>query len=361
MKISKKKQKAGRNSLQNQTDITNNNFGITEERTREIIKEMADSGAFVPTKEAYEKMAKRLDFFENIFISRINNVDGVHNAFGDPYFQFLLRDSIRAVGSTDEVDDYKLLSELLTCHIEKGQNPSIKASVKKAIDTIGMIDMTDLCALTVSHAVSKFVPEHGSCYEGLKRLDLFFSEIINQELPLGNEWQENLEILGAIRILPIGNLIKIADNYKDKLNGYTCIGINKESDDYKKAIRLLIEAGIDTDILMNHELLDGYVRLSVSQKDCIEKLYRQKEGKKVYIGEKEKEQLYEVWDLYSTDIELQKVVNKKFEEMWDSFENLRTISKWWDLIPEAFRITKVGSTLAHINAKRCDPTLPDLV
>lgn len=54
------------------------------------------------------------------------------------------------------------------------------------------------------------------------------------------------------------------------------------------------------------------------------------------------------------------VVNS-FMERWDSFENLKRVREWYDSIEPGFEITRVGAILAHINAKRCDPHIPDLV
>ena len=65
--------------------------------------------------------------------------------------------------------------------------------------------------------------------------------------------------------------------------------------------------------------------------------------------------------LYEKNEKLQKEVDKKFMDMWDSFESLKKVHDFWDSIPTSYDITQVGRILAHTNAKRCNPSLPDLL
>lgn len=65
--------------------------------------------------------------------------------------------------------------------------------------------------------------------------------------------------------------------------------------------------------------------------------------------------------MYEKNEKLQKEVDKKFMDMWDSFESLKKVHDFWNSIPTSYDITQVGRILAHTNAKRCDPSLPDLL
>ena len=361
MDKNKQMQKAGDNSTQNQIDTVVVNQGITEQRTREIFDEMFQLERKNYTIEAFQTAKNRIGEFEKILIPRMSSINGAFNSFADPYFQFLLRDTQKVASSTEKEDDYRLLSELLVCHIQKGDERSIKANVKMAIDIVDLIEQTDLCALTVAHAVTRYVPMNCFCRDGLKTLDDLFGKLIYRELPSGNEWQENLDMLGAIRISSPNQLKKMRDYYFELLNGYTCVGIKKESDDYKKALKILNEANLDGNYLVDHELLDGYVRIPTSAKDSIDKLLIE-DGKLVRpIKEDEKRSLHKVWELYSTDTNLANGVNKKFRDSLSEYTNLMKLAEWWDSIPEAFRVTPLGNTLAHTNAKRCDQRIPDLL
>lgn len=69
----------------------------------------------------------------------------------------------------------------------------------------------------------------------------------------------------------------------------------------------------------------------------------------------------EVWNMYSQDPMLKKQAEENFMNIWDSYEYLHALKLWWDDIPQSFDITQVGRILAQTNAKRCDPSLPDLL
>ena len=44
----------------------------------------------------------------------------------------------------------------------------------------------------------------------------------------------------------------------------------------------------------------------------------------------------------------------------DGYPSLNKISKWYDSLPNTFKITHVGGALEHTNARRCDDSLPEL-
>ena len=250
---------------------------------------------------------------------------------------------------------------MLVCHIQKGANRKTRASIGLAIDIVDSIDNDALCALTVAHAVNTYLPVSGLCTEGLSILNGLYSKLIYQELPTDKNWFDHLDILGAIRITPFGGMNKIPDIYQNALNGYVCVGIKKDSDVYKQAVEKLTAVRLDANILVDNELLDGYVRLPIRNKDSILELSMIINGIPRGINKLEIECLNEIWNLYSQDGSLQEETNKKFAETWNSFEYLDHLSKWWNSIDIAFSITQVGITLAHTNAKRCDHGIPDLI
>lgn len=56
------------------------------------------------------------------------------------------------------------------------------------------------------------------------------------------------------------------------LSGYIDIGIEKNSDDFNKAIELLKNNGLPQNILIDHELNSDYVRVVLPNKDHIDTL-----------------------------------------------------------------------------------------
>ncbi len=366
----KQAQKAGENSQLVQAATVNIYNGIDEKRVREICNETYAIARRDFTADAYACANARVQQFENSLLPKILQIDGALNAFADPSFQFLLTSAQRTAAATERDTDYDMLSELLICRIEKGQSRKTRAGISRAVEIIDTIDDDALCALTVSYAVNKLVPESKSCREGLKILDDLFEKLMYMELPSGTDWIEHLDILDTIRINEFGRLKKIGEYYPDQLNGYSSAGIAIGSDNYKKAVELLASINFDTSILINNELLDNYVKLPVSSKAQIEELNRthikvidgiQKEVEVIErLSEKEILILEEIWKLYTADPDVTQKATAAFMKAWDSYASLKKLHMWWDSLPYAFNITHVGTVLAHANARRCDKGVPEL-
>lgn len=361
MESNKQVQKAGENSKQVQVETLIVNQGISEERVRTIFSEMVPHALEIYTNEAYAIANQRIDRLEEKVMPRINDVEGLLSAFADPTFQILLRKAQQAAASSERENDYDLLSELLVCHVQKGNDRKNRAGISRAIEIIDQIDNDALCALTVAHAVCAYRPATGYCLEGLQALDSLFSKLMYQELPTGSSWLDHLDILGSVRLSSIGSMKKFADYFPSALDGYVCIGIKVASGEYKQAVELLNNAQINSNFLIPNECLDGYVRLAITTASGIDDLGFNIGTARVPLNSNQKDNLMQILKLYSTDTALQKAAVTKFMELWDSFEALHTLRLWWENIPNAFHITQVGKILAHINAKRCSSEIPDLI
>ena len=113
--------------------------------------------------------------------------------------------------------------------------------------------------------------------------------------------------------------------------------------------------------MRNNILLNGYVRLDLVNKAHIDDLLITDSEGVHKIKIEEKNVFNQIWNMYEKNEKLQKEVDKKFMDMWDSFESLKKVHDFWDSIPTSYDITQVGRILAHTNAKRCNPSLPDLL
>lgn len=164
-----------------------------------------------------------------------------------------------------------------------------------------------------------------------------------------------------MRLSTTANLKKFAEYLPLNLDGYICAGIKIDSKEYKSAIELLHSAEIDAGIMIPNECLDGYVRLAIGSFNDIDVLGFGSGSTRVPLNRCQKDSLRQIGDLYSKDAELLKKAKVKFVELWDNFSSLQKLRLWWDNIPNAFQITHVGRILAHINAKRCSPEIPDLI
>ena len=130
-----------------------------------------------------------------------------------------------------------------------------------------------MLGLTVEYAWEVVEPNSGVISEGLDVLDNIFSYLIYDELPMGTEWLEQLDVLNAIRIKDFSNFKKLEEYYGEKLDGYCCLGIKKDSEDYTKACELLKSINI-SNILIDNELNKEYVRLAINKKQQISDIKR---------------------------------------------------------------------------------------
>ncbi len=364
MEINKQNQTAGDNSQQwqlgNVTNLTVVN-GITEQRAREIFQEMYRQSMANYTQDAYAEALRRIAILENSIMKRAEEVDGVIEAFGDPAFQILLAEAQKRAAATERNADYQLLSELLVCHVQKGACRINRAGINRAVEIVGDIDTNALCALSVAYAVESYAPITGSISTGLHVLNEMFSKLIYEDLPEGSKWLDHLDILGAVRMASFGEMKKLCEYYADTLSGYVCTGIEKISSDYKKAVDILTKVHISANILVDNECLDGYVRLNIRNKSAIKEFCFDSKDGRIPLSVEQIEALEQVWGLYAKSDYLNQQAKNRFTELLNGFNVLSKLRQWWDGIPGCFDVTQVGRILAHTNAKRCDPTIPDLI
>lgn len=365
MESSKQIQKAGDGSHQLQMVNPTFNVGITEKRAREIFSEMNAIARQNYTQDAYELAMKRVGMFEELLMNKIEQVDGMLEAFRDPSFQFLLVEAQKRAAASDRESDFEMLTELLAHRVEKNSDRKTKASISKAVEIVDQIDDDALCGLTLVYAINSWATTSGNISHGLTMMNNLFSSLCYRELPSGFDWVYHLDILDAVRSSSIGTFKKFKEYYTAIFTGYTCVGIRRDSEAHAKALEILREAQLPFDLLVPHELNEGFMRLNVRDKASISdvELYAvhnmQVVGKRK-VSIQEVDALNQVWDLYSTDAQLTENVKKAFMEKWDTYETLRLIRIWWESIPHSFTITPIGKALAHANAQRYNNGVPDI-
>ena len=196
MEISKQNQTAGDNAQQVQVgDVTNLTIvnGITEQRARDIFREMNQQAVANYSQDAWAEALRRIRILETLVMEKVEKMDDVLVAFGDPAFQVLLAEAQKRAAATEREVDYKLLSELLVCHVKKGACRINRAGINRAVEIVGDIDTTALCALTVAHAFESFFPNTGEILNGLWLLDNMFKKLMYEDLPTGNRWLDHLD------------------------------------------------------------------------------------------------------------------------------------------------------------------------
>lgn len=368
MDVNKYTQQAGDNSQQMQANnitIINNN-GLTEEqvneRVKKVVNELIPAAIKEYTEEARETANERIAKLENCILPRISQVDGMIESFSDPAFQRLLVKAEQEAAVSEREADYSLLTELLVCHVKKGNDRKNRVGIEKAVEIVDKIDNDALCGLTLIHVVEHFVPMIGEVSFASMMWDDAVKRLEYEELPSDDEWIEQLEMLGAIRTVRESKFKKFIEYYSQNNDGYLCVGIKKDSENYRKAREILKEAKLDDRrFLIPNELIEGYARLNIRDIASVSSLMITTIDAVHKITAEEERAIKTVWSLYETDEELKKKVEESFLMMWDSHKSLKKLRVWWDNIPIYFQLTKVGEILAHTNAKRCVPYIPDMI
>ncbi|MDY0196167.1 MAG: hypothetical protein RBR33_08925 [Sulfurovaceae bacterium] len=364
----KKIQKGSKDSQLMQADHMTVHIGIDEKRAREIYQEMNLQLRKDYTQEAWTVANSRVSEFENSLMPKMEKVNGALEAFADPSFQLLLVEAQKTAAATERPADYDLLSELLIHRFQKGENRIIRAGISRAVEIVDKISDDALLGLTVSHAVSTFFPVSGDIYKGLDVLNDLFGKLFYGTLPVGNGWLDHLDILDAARLSSFGNLKKVQQYYPERLPGYIDVGIEKESENFNKAIEILNVSNLPHNLLIEHSFNQGFLRISVPNRQQISSLTLQHQinhsGRIILIpaplSEDQKNAINSIYDLYKQDGKVRNENIQKFMEEWDKRPNLKTLKEWWDNIGTSFQITSVGKVLAHSNAQRCDKSLPPL-
>ena len=354
-------QKAGKDSQQIQIGNVTINSGITEERARAVFNEMIPQALADYTKEAQKIATERVNKLEEKIMPQIDKVEGLLPAFADPAFQILLRKAQQKAAITERENDYDLLTELLVCHVQKGNDRKKRAGIVKAIDIIDTIDNDALCALTLAFVLGNFRPVTRNAKDGIVVLSEMYNDLIYESLPSSLEWLDHLDILGVIRITPFSQMEKIDDIFTKLYDGYVSVGIRKFTEEYENALQMIQNIGMDKNILVDNIFLDNYVRLEIGNLNDINGLSLINNLGVRPINQDEIQVLKNVINLYEKNNDLQNRVKEKFMNLVDEYGSLKTLHEWWDSISGAFSITGVGKIIAYINAKRCIPELPDIL
>jgi len=346
---------------ENITIVHNHITQFDEEKAKQISEYSAKQIMEEYFSNADELAQKRMTDFENRFIPKLAVIENALKIFNDPAFKLVYRKAQIQAATTTRESDYDILSELLIHRYKKQTNKSSCIGINGAVDIVEQISDESLTALTVLVTITiNTAPITGNIIEGLNVMNKLFESLLICDLPNNNDWLDQLDILKAIRLDSFNGLKKLKEFYLQNLDGYFCVGIDKESENYHKAIDLLKTYGLEN-ILVNHELINNHVRLPLTKTTEIEKLNKiQSNGILSPLTKEEKECLHKVIDLYDKTADKKNIVLNKFYEELDTFPALKVIHDWWDKIPNGFSITSIGRVLGHANAQKCYPGFPPL-
>ena len=348
----KNAQKAGNNS--NQLQLTNCNvyFNITEEKLDEIVNNsevlntLNNNGAVVQ-----KKIEDRKEMFVKKLLPELVE-DEALDSLKEPEVLRAIKETIAQAVCTDNDKNYDLLLKLLRNRIKHSNDSLIALSLKNATEAANYITDEALIGLTTVFLMEKYKPIYSMVIEGLEVLNNMFGIVDLDRLPVGNIWIEQLDVLKLARINSVGGMKKIIDYYSEKLSGYLCVGIKKNSEKYNEAVDILLKANLTKDVMVDHELNAEYVRLPLASLDHFNGLCLRVPtgGGLIMHLSNEQQQAYEkIIQLYDKNDVILGENKKRFIEMWNQFPNLVKLRNWWDKVTVSFDVTMVGRMLAYTN------------
>lgn len=356
-------QKAGDNSNQVQAQTVVQNIGISEERVHCIVSDECDKTIESCMQESKLLVEQRLSSFK----------DELHRVFGE---QLRLFDSLRepscvatlgaatnVAARTSAASDYQMLAELLVKRFESPSDRHIATGITKAIEIVEFLTDEELAGLTTLHAARAFTPTSGNIKIGIESLAGLFDALPLDHLPSGQDWIDDLDILGAARFSSIASLVPYLEFQFSQLEGYTVCGVKAGSGEEADALDKLSGAGLSAELLVEHELNPGYKRLPLRYIDNFENLTLYSPSDPSVPSEGLNDGQIEVFRYVcnlSQDHSHDEVIKENLKKEMLRHPSLATLIDWWDSIRLAPRLTSVGRCLANANVRRLKPELPDV-
>lgn len=287
---------------ENLTIVHNHITQFDEEKAKQISEYSAKQIIEEYFSNADEIAQKRMNDFENKFIPKLAEIENALKIFNDPAFKLVYRKAQIQAATTTRENDYDLLSELLIHRYKKQNNKASCIGINGAVDIVEQISDESLTALTIITTISLGTsPQSGQISKGLEKMNELFKSILICNLPDDNDWLDQLDILNAIRINIFGGLKNFKEIFSQYLDGYFCVGIAKNSEKYQQAINLLKSYKLEN-LLVEHELMNDYVRLCVTDLNKFDNINRVlSDGNIVPLIKEESDCLHKIIELYDTD------------------------------------------------------------
>lgn len=400
MEINKSEQTAGDNSTQVQAGTVNNYYnttttniiGIDEERARNICKEEYAIAKANWTQEAQGIAQERVIALEDKLIPKMKQHDETLKIFGDPAFQFVLRKAQVSAAASGEERDLDMLSELIVHRAEQNGNRERTLGIAKAIEIIDQIPESSLIGLSIFYAISTYVPETLDVHQGLRVLDNLYKSILNDvELPVGEQWIENLDVLSAVRIGSSGiqSFKKMEEFLPNNLAKYLPIGIERNSKEYNEILSELHNVGlydpkeeiaelnedngdnkkalkIEMLLFKEHPLREGFLICACPPKFLTDngsiivtatidsKEFKFHLSEEQYLAYKHLSEM-----TYKDGRNVESLTSKLIKE-WDNYEILKNVRIWWNQLPISFTITPIGVAIANAYIRTKYPAIPSM-
>lgn len=267
----------------------------------------------------------------------------------EPWQRDLWAHVIRNATTPAEGVDWGMLGAFLAPILTSTSSIPLNASdAYVAVDIIANSDARTLLGLSTIWLVKHFLPDIGLILDALNGHEEMFSAIIKGDaLPDGRDCVQVLSCLGAIQ--RGDNPTSIGDEYYEKVPSYFFGGLKAGSKALRTAEHEMLAAGLlPSALIIKHELIKGYFRLTLLSKDRVSDLRQQNGvGEQEPLTDRQYEVLRGIFDLYKkVGRNRQRQAIECFIKQWDTFPTLRKVHNWWDALGYSVKLTKPGDAVA---------------
>lgn len=352
-------QKAGDGSTQLMAKEVQLNIGITEERVREICKEMFQIDIDKYLLEADKKAVERMSSVTEKIIYKIGKLEGAFEQFTDPAFRQLIRNAQATASRTDSKDDYEILAELIEQHIKHKDDRIRTSTVSEAIKIVDQIDVYSLKILTIAYSIYYIKLFRSNVDTLLVDMNKYCEQILPEEFPNTQEWVNHLDMLKLVRYDSISRFKPLIDIFKITYSDSIITGIKKDSKNYEVVRKMFSNDVVFSAFMVDNDLLDGYIKLKITE-DSI------KNGQAYQIIDKNVintlnnllNDVKTIQSYYDKDAQLLQQVQNNFMVKFNSYPKLKAFNDWISSLNYHFDLTLLGKLIANMNLKRYIPDCP---
>lgn len=341
----KQTQKAGDNS--SQLSVSGNlviqQSSLTVKDVNDIVELHVSNIRAGLTQEASEVATKRVTEFEGKLVNRLNEA-GLIDILRNPGYQFNLADASRAVASSDEADTEGFLVELLVGRATNPDNQSVKIAIAKATQIADRLSKETLNGLTATWVGTYLTPMAQTFDAKFTNFIATFLPIINNGLPKGKMWQQDLDALDLIRIEPgIIGRTSFIDITKGKFIEYLSHGINK-TEQSELLERLIARYPDLAKVMGEHPLKDGFVILNAKDKEDFESKLQLLN---IPLDDEDVVAIISTNQFGAHD----GVAVNSLTDKLNSISRFSEYMEWWNSL-SAFRFSSPGQVIGYLNARR---------
>jgi hypothetical protein len=341
--MNKQAQQAGDNSQQLQAAGDINMFGVTAAEVVEITRIEVSRVLDELTLSAKGKAETRIEALSERVIEHFKDKPELFEAFGDPDFQYSLRDAGRSAASNDDDHTEQLLVDLLANRAHEGNSSRARLATSHAIKAADKLSLEALNGLTALWATGSLQPLSEDFASQIASASHTAEVLVGLDLPSDKGWVRDAEVLNLVRVH--AGVIMNRTSYKVMLQNKVAVnlvsGIDMEA--FSSLVATVISAIPElNNQLTAHPLRSGFVKLSGSNED----------------------ELFErLPDHAAESPELQQLIDQngygnqdataigKLDEVVSSVPSLTALAAWWDGAPP-LDFTVVGEVVAFVNSRR---------